>query len=620
MRPHLARDLVRAAAVAAAVALLVLPLPTLLIDALLTAQLAAAIITLLVALSARPERLGAFPATLLGLTLLRLALNVATTRSILAHGEAGQIIDAFGRAVVGGDFVVGLVVFAVLTVAQYLVVAKGAERVAAVSARFALDALPGRQAAIDAEQRAGRLPPEAARARREGLDRTSALYGAMDGAMRFVRGDALAGLCIVAVNITGGLLIGLWRRDLPLEAALATYTTLTIGDGLAAQVPAVLQTAAAAIIATRLAAPSTDLSPLDARPLYGTAALFAGLAALPGLPAAPLLAVAGGLGLAARFNRPRRPTPIAPAARYDTPLALILHPLAAHALDRDPDLVVADARARLARHHGLHLPAARIDQNPVDIVPAGYRIELDGAPLATGLLLADQVFVCPCPPGDEPPLRHPHHDAPGRWVASGPGIDPAEYLATHLTAVWRRAGPAALGLQTLADRIADLERRQPALVRAVVPSRLTLPRLAAILRALLADGLSVRDLATLLEHLAAQPDDLDDPTRLARLRAALAPALAARHAPIGRLACIHAAPALEAQLADPTPDLIDALIAQLDALRARYPTAALIVSDPTRPAARALLAPHLPGLPILAHRELPTSLITVTVGLVDGDA
>lgn len=618
MRLRLTRDLGLAAAVAAAVALLVLPLPPLLIDGLLAAQLAAAIIMLLVAVGARPERLGAIPLALLTLTLLRLALNVATTRAILARADAGQIVDAFGRAVVGGDFVVGLVVFAVLTAAQYLVVAKGAERIAEVSARFALDALPGRQAAIDAEQRAGRLDPEGARARRQALDRTSGLYGAMDGAMRFVRGDALAGLCIVAVNITGGLLIGLWRRGLPLEDALATYTTLTVGDGLAAQVPAVLQTAAAAIITTRLAAPSTGQpSALDARPLYGTAALFAGLAILPGLPAAPLLTVAAGLGLATRLRRPRRPTPIAPDARHDTPLALVLHPLAARALARDPDRVVADARARLARDHGLALPAARIDDHPTDITPGGYRIELDGAPIATGLLIADHVFVCPCPPGDGPPLRHPHHDAPGRWIARGAGIDPAEHLATHLAATWRRTGPAALDLQTLADRLARLETTHPALIRAVVPTRLTLPRLAVLLRALLADDLPVRDLDRLLEHLAAQPEALDDAARLAALRVALAPTLAARLAPTGRLACIHAAPALEAELARPAPGLVDALVEQLDALRARYPAAALIVAD--RPAARALLAPRLPGLPILAHRELWPGLDTITVGLVDGD-
>lgn len=633
-RPRISSDVLLAAAVAGGVAILILPLPAAVIDALLSAQLAAAVVMLLIATgSTQPSRLVGFPVALLVLTLLRLALNVATTRAILARGEAGQVVAAFGDAVVGGDLVVGVVVFAVLTLAQYLVIAQGAGRIAEVSARFALDALPGRLAGIEAELRAGQLQAESARSRRQALARTSGLYGAMDGVMRFVRGDAIAGLCIVGVNIIGGLALGLWRQGLALEEALATYTVLTVGDGLAAQLPAVLQTAAAALLATRLASPSGGpgeglrSSLVDARPLYGTAALFAALAVLPGLPAAPMLAVAGGLGLAGRLRRQRlppfEPTPD-PAEAATVPLTLVVHPMAVIAL-RPLDLprVVADAQHRLVHDHGLHLPAPRLVTDPTDIAPSCYRIEIGGATVARGLLLADRVFVCPCPPGESAPRRHPHHDAPGRWAPSGPGIDAAEYLAAHLASTWRRSGPTALGVQAVADRVARLEGHQPALVRAVVPTRVSVPRLAALMQALVAEDVPVRDLAGLLERLAAQPIECDDAERLARLRRDLAPLLTARAAPTGRVAVMHATPALEAELCAGaervSAGLVAAVVEQIDQLRRRHPEAVWLVSAAARPTARATVGRRLPGLMILAHPELWPGVDAHTVGIVDGE-
>lgn len=619
-------DVALAAAVALGVAILVLPLPAAVIDALLSAQLAAAVVTLLVAAGAKqPAGLMGFPVALLVLTLLRLALNVATTRSILARGEAGQVVAAFGDAVVGGDLVVGLVVFAVLTVANYLVVARGAERIAEVSARFALDALPGRQAGIEAEVRAGQLDAEGARARRAALAQASGLHGAMDGAMRFVRGDAVAGLVIVAVNITGGLALGVWRQGLSFDAALSTYTVLTVGDGLAAQLPAVLQTAAAAILATRLAAPvEAERGPrLDARPLYGTAALFAGLAILPGLPAVPMLAVATGLGLAGRLRRPPRQIPGAPRDPAEAPVAaltLVIHPMGLAALaPLDLPRVISSARDRLAREHGLAMPMPRLVTAPVDVAPSCYRIELGEAPVARGLLLADHVFVCPCPPGPHPPRRHPHSDAPGRWIEAGAGIDAAEYLAAHLAATWRRSGPRALGVQAVADRIGRLEERHPALVRAVVPQRVELPALAGLLQALVAEDIPVRDLAGILECLAAQPERCDPAERLARLRRELAPVIASRVAPNGRVAVMHAAAAVEAALSHPPAGLVEAIVEQIDRLRTRYPDAVWLVADAARPAARATVGRLLPGLAILAHGELWPGVEAVTVGVIDGE-
>ncbi|MCA9526174.1 MAG: FHIPEP family type III secretion protein, partial [Myxococcales bacterium] len=222
--------------VAGAVALLIFPVPAPVLDALLAAQLGVAVVVLLAAVFARhPLALSQLPAVLLVTTLVRLALNVSTTRLILADADAGRVVAAFGDAVVRGNLVVGAVVFAVLVLVQYLVIAKGAERVAQVAARFALDGLPGRQLAIDADVRAGLLDPEAARAQRAGLARESSLFGALDGAMKFVRGDAIAGLCIVGINVVGGLVVGIGQQGRSPADAVALYTTLTIGDGLVSQ-------------------------------------------------------------------------------------------------------------------------------------------------------------------------------------------------------------------------------------------------------------------------------------------------------------------------------------------------------------------------------------------------
>lgn len=614
--------------VAAAVAALVLPLPSPLLDLLLSAQLAAGVVVLWIAATApAPSRLTGLPVALLAATLARLALNVATTRAILSRGEAGRVVEAFGDAMAGGELLVGVAVFAVVTLAQYVVVARGAGRVAEVAARFALDALPGRQQAIEAELRAGLLDPEGARQRRDGLDRISGLYGAMDGVMRFVRGDAVAGLCIVGVNIVGGLLIGL-RRGLGLGEALSTYTVLTVGDGLVSQVPAVLSTAAAAVLATRLASPERPDAVAGGPPLVpalgGAAVLFVALALAPGLPGWPLAVVAGGLALGA-WGIARRATPTAveqlPAeARTVSPLALALHPAAFEALGGRTGPAIDRARRTLVEF-GVRLPTVAVDPGAVDVTPSGYRIEVGGAPMARGLAMAGRVFVCPCPAG-RPGLDglHPEHDAPGRWVERGAGIDPVACVAAHLAAVWRRQ-PAALPLQALAERIERIERHQPALVRAVVPKRMSLEDLAVILRRLLAEDVPVADLPRILEALAAQPVDLDPPRRLARLRRALRPWLVRRRVGGRWLPVICVADRIErAAVAGAVGgDLHRALVEAVDRLRSAHPRAALLVADDARRALRDLLAEQRPGLPVLGHGELDPALTTQVVGLIDPD-
>ncbi|HEX7840715.1 MAG TPA: FHIPEP family type III secretion protein, partial [Kofleriaceae bacterium] len=292
-------ELAVAALVIAVVAMLIVPLPRPLVDALLVLNLGLSVALLMAALfTPRPLRFAAFPTLLVLATLFRVGLEVSVTRLILADADAGQVVRAFGGAVVAGSLVVGLVVFGVITVVQLVVVARGAERVAEVAARFALDAMPGKQMAIDAELRAGAIDAEAARARRADLERESQLYGAMDGAMRFVKGDAIAAIAIVVINLVGGLVIGVGQRGLSADQAMRTYSLLSIGEGLVAQIPALVIAVGSGLLVTRVA--SAGDRPIGEtlgealagpRALGGAAVLLVTLGLVPGLPLGPFAAL-----------------------------------------------------------------------------------------------------------------------------------------------------------------------------------------------------------------------------------------------------------------------------------------------------------------------------------------
>jgi type III secretion protein V len=627
----LRKDALLALLACGTVGLVVFPLPTPLLDGLLSAQLGLSVLLLLTALGVRhPLQLSQFPTLLLLTTLFRLALNVSTTRLILADADAGTVVAAFGDVVVAGDVLVGAVIFAVITLVQFLVISKGAERVAQVSARFALDGLPGRQLAIDADLRTGLLDPETARARRRALDRESSLYGAMDGAMKFVRGDAIAGLSIVAINVVGGLVIGVVRQDLPIEEALALYTTLTVGDGLLTQLPAVLTATAAALVVTRVASPEADNAADalfgelfgDRRALLGTAALLTVLGLLPGLPTAPLLVV--GLGLGAFALRQKPTVEGAPRARSHglppiSPVGLTLHPEAARALaPHSPADIITRASQRLAEEYGVTLTAPRLTVDAPDLPPGGYRIEVAEVTLDRGELVPGSVFACPGPFGQGRAGRHPSQSAPGRWLdGDTPGLSPAAYLEAHLVAVWRRSGAAVMGVQATATALARVEEHHPALVRAVVPRVLPLPRLARLLQRLLAEDVPVRDLTGILEALA--PLDATPADPVATVRRALCAAITHRVAPEGQLEAMFAVQNVERELriGAPPPDLADGVLEQLDEALAGHPRAVWIVAPDLREAARALVAPTLPGLAVLTADELLPGARITTLTLIE---
>ncbi|HWL88823.1 MAG TPA: flagellar biosynthesis protein FlhA, partial [Polyangiaceae bacterium] len=489
--------------VVAVVAMMIVPLPTWLLDILLSANLSLSVAILLVVLYV-PDALGiaAFPTILLLTTLFRLALNVSSARLILLQANAGQVIHAFGYFVVQGNYVVGGVVFLILTVIQFIVIAKGAERVAEVGARFVLDAMPGKQMAIDAELRSGAIDGAEARRRRRDLSRESQFYGAMDGAMKFVKGDVIASLVITAVNILGGLAIGVVQRGLPVTLALQRYGLLTIGDGLVSQIPALVLSTGAGVLVTRVASeePDTPLGQELARQLFGAPrALFVAsgfvllLALTPGLPTVPFAVIGVALFLLAR-NRKAHLLRIAredSEAPGELPFVPVVVPWGVD-IGAELEPVLEDVRAQLHALReslfaelGVPLPAPRV------------RVDSGLAPRHLVLSL---------------------HEVPARAVSVAKSLDDDDAAAVFIAAEARAllAAHAAdfLGLAETQRLLDELEHVAPATVRNVVPKPVPLPLLADVLRRLLEEGISIRDLRAILEGLSSAAKTESDPLQL----------------------------------------------------------------------------------------------------------
>lgn len=465
-------------------ALIIVPVPPAVVDALLTLNLAGATILLLAALSAPTLRsLSALPGLLLLATLFRLALNVSTTRLILGQADAGTVVQAFGEFVVAGSYLVGGVVFAILTVVQYVVIASGAGRVAEVGARFALDALPGAQAAIDADLRSGSIGrPEAERRRRE-LTTESRLYGALDGAMRFVRGDAVAALVITAVNLVGGIAVGSLTQQMSASEALRTYGLLTIGDGLAAQIPAVLLSVAAGLAVTRVddpgapgALPETAARQLGRRPTHivGAGGLLLALGLIPGMPAVPFIAMGVGTVLVgwqlSRQVGADAGDPAAPWLSVGARLELRLGPDLLKSLGGLPSAAtIADDACRRACDPARWPPPAVTPVPGPELGPDAWQLDLDGAAVARGVL------------------------DPSTPRAS----------ATALTAELCRSIvgvlPELVDLQAVSDLLDALSESHPALVREALDGPLNLPGLTRLVSLCLADRLPAGDLRALLD-------------------------------------------------------------------------------------------------------------------------
>ena len=566
-------DIALAVLVAVIVGMMIVPLPTFVLDLFVTLNIAAAVSLLLVAIYVSEAlRIATFPSLLLITTLFRLAIEVSATRLILLKANAGQVIHAFGNFVVAGNLVVGAVVFFILTMIQFIVISKGSERVAEVGARFTLDAMPGKQMSIDAELRAGHIDHAEASRRRALLGRESQFFGSMDGAMKFVKGDAIAGIVVLLTNIVGGLVIGIFQKGMEPAAAAKTYTLLTIGAGLVSQIPALVISTAAGIVVTRVSSEEEgghlgkDIGrQILAQPkaLAIAAVLLGLLAIVPGLPAAPFAMLAGLLGLVAyRIIKTDRlvaggarstissatspelhvdgaeiPAPLLLPVAIDLSSALsqsLLPPGGPNRMERD---LLPAARERFFSETGIVMPAVSLRPNLAGLAAGAYVLRLQEVPVARGEvvpgggLALDTVDHLRALGIAAQPATHPE-GRPAAWIPAGElaaarlrgvlTLAPEEVIVIHLLQVLRRHGHELVGIQETQSLLDRLGRTHPALVREVVPKVVSPALLTEILRRLAAEAISLRSLREILGALAERaPADSDPVILTEHARAAL---------------------------------------------------------------------------------------------------
>ncbi|MBL8672349.1 MAG: flagellar biosynthesis protein FlhA [Alphaproteobacteria bacterium] len=551
------RDIMLAVGVVILVAVLILPMPKWLLDASLSVSITFSVLILMTSLLIpKPVEFSSFPTILLLATLLRLALNLASTRLILQDGHtgtaaAGDVIQAFGNFVMGGDFIIGVIVFVILVVVNFVVITKGAGRIAEVSARFTLDAMPGKQMAIDADLSSGLIDEAEAKRRRKELEEESTFFGAMDGASKFVRGDAIAGVVITLINVIGGLLIGTLRHNLPIEQAANFYTVLTVGDGLVTQIPAIIVSIAAGILVSKSAAVgSADkamFGQLGGYPkgLGITAMMAAGLAAFaPGLPFLPFAAIAIGLGLGAYFLGKRakredaarpakgpdgKPMPAAPGAPAgEEPIAQTLQIdnirlelgyglLALINNSRGQRLTdqIKALRRQLAGEMGFVMPAVRIQDN-LQLPANTYVIRLKEIDAGRGDLRPNMLLVMD-PRGEEIGIAgekttEPTFGLPAVWIDENlreealfrgyTVVDPPTVITTHLTEVVKDNMSELLTFAETQKLLDELDKEQQKLVADVIPGQISMGGLQRVLQNLLAERVSIRDLPAILEGVS----------------------------------------------------------------------------------------------------------------------
>jgi flagellar biosynthesis protein FlhA len=663
--------------------MMVLPLPPLLLDLLFTFNIALAMIVLLVAMyTERPLDFAVFPTVLLLTTLLRLSLNVASTRVVLLNGHtgpdaAGKVIEAFGHFLVGGNFAVGLVVFTILVVINFVVITKGAGRIAEVTARFTLDAMPGKQMAIDADLNAGLIGEDQARARRAEIAAKSDFYGAMDGASKFVRGDAIAGILILVINVVGGLAIGMLQHDLSFATASNNYVLLAVGDGLVAQIPALVISTAAGLVVSRVGKGEGTgqqlLSQIFRQPqaLLIAAAVLGILGLVPGMPHFAFLLLAIAIAVLAQWlmKRAARPALAAPAAAAvpaatDNPevtwddllpvdvlgleVGYRLIPLVDRGQDGELLRRIRAIRRKFAQDIGFLPPAVHIRDN-LELGPNAYRITLKGVAIAegecrTGMYLAIDPGRATGPLTGGIATRDPAFGLPAQWIpaaererAMAQGytvVDAGTVVATHLSTVVNAQAAALLGRSEVQGLLDQVAKSAPKLVEEITPKILPLATVQRVLQNLLEEGVNVRDLRTIFETLADHAPRTQDASELtAAVRVALGRAIVQQlFGTASELALVAIEPELERMLLQVMgvagadggglePELAESLAREI-ANAARAQEAAglpqvLLAADRLRLPLSRLVRRAAPGLAVLAHSEIPdarTIRVSVTVG------
>ncbi len=669
-------DLLMAAMVLLILLMMIVPIPPVVLDVLLALNLAFSLGVLLVTMyMTEPLQFSVFPSLLLLSTLLRLSLNVSATKLILLRGYAGSVIDAFGNFVVGGDYIVGLIIFVILVIIQFVVITNGAGRVAEVAARFTLDAMPGKQMSIDADLNAGMITEEEARMRRRKIQQEADFYGAMDGASKFVRGDAIAGIIIILVNIVGGIIVGMVRFGLSGGEAFQRYALLTVGGGLASQIPSLLISTAMGIVVTRTASESdlgqefTSQMFRQPRALAITSILLLILALMPGLPKIPFLLLAFGTGfLAYRVTkeiheeeaaaRMRDVVPPKPKTDAEDVMALLrVEPMElnfGYALiplvdvDQGGDLKdrVAAVRRQIALELGIVVPSVRI-RDSIQARPNEYVVKIKGVEVARGEVLSDcYMAMNPGTATEEiegTHTREPAFGLPAIWIPAARKaeaemlgytvVDPASVIATHLSEIIKANAPELLSRQDVQNLIDNVKKTAPAVVDELIPAQMTVGEVQRVLQNLVRERISIRDLVTILEALgdaAGTYRDIDTLTEYVRSR--MARSICSQYAQPEGLYVVTLDPSLEQLLFDsldvtehgtylaPDPKVYRALISSLVAESERMASGGLqpivLTSSGLRPHFRRLIERAVPQTVVLSYDEIAPEVKVNAVGMV----
>ncbi|MGD0963625.1 MAG: flagellar biosynthesis protein FlhA [Candidatus Acidiferrales bacterium] len=657
--------------------MMLVPVPSLVLDLFLATSVTLGVIVLLAALYIlKPVQFSAFPTLLLILTLLRISLNIASSRRILLHGNegtaaAGHVIEAFGQFVVGGNYVVGFVIFLALIAIQYLVINHGAVRTAEVGARFTLDALPGKQMAIDADMNAGLIDEAQARTRREQIAREAEFYGAMDGAARFSQRDALATILITAINIIAGFLIGVFQLNIPFEQALKTYTILTVGDGLVTMIPSLLVSVAGGMVVTRTSTNETVGVELGRQlfgkkvPLQIAAGVIFLLGLIPGLPRFSFFLLAGAAAyLASRASKSAQTAEETPAAKKDKKpdtqqqiekllkldelsleVGYALVPLVDQAQGGQLLQRIRALRRHLALQLGFLVPSIHITDN-LKLKPREYVIYLRGVEIARWELYQDRVLAISSEPNpaalDGFDTREPAFGTAAKWIAPGLQelaltkgyvvVDQTSVLATHIAEVVRQFAHELLTRQESKRLLDALAESQPKLVDELVPRLLTLGEVQKVLQQLLREQVSIRDLTTILEVLLdtaatnKSPVALVEAVRQALGRSLVQPLLGEDR----KLKVLTLDPAVEQeiqrsvdpQFAGDRSGASTSVRRVLEGLqksigdKAALNSMTLVCSSPARFYLRRLLEPFLPRIIVLSPAEIPATVSVQSLGMV----
>ncbi|MCX6640530.1 MAG: flagellar biosynthesis protein FlhA [bacterium] len=675
-------DAILAVGVIAILIVMIIPIPAFLLDLLLALNITLSVVIIMVSMYIDEAlAFSVFPGLLLMVTLFRLALNVASTRLVLSQGYAGTIIQSFGEFTVAGNYVVGLVIFLILVLINFIVITKGSTRIAEVAARFTLDAMPGKQMAIDADMNNGLIDEKEARSRREKISREADFYGAMDGASKFVRGDAMAGLMITFINIIGGLVIGILQLKMDPAQALSTYTLLTVGDGLVAQIPALMISTSAGIIVSRAASESnlgeeiTSQLLQQPRPLLIAAGVLGFFAIIPGLPTIPFLVLAGfsgylGIQLKTAENElknqaadttkkakaKKEPERIEDYLNVD-PLELEigygLIPLVDNEQDGDLLNRITLIRKQQALSLGIVIPPIRIRDN-IQLKPQQYMIKIRGNEVASGELHTGHYLALD--PGTAKgkirgvSTKEPTYGLPAVWVAAGDKtkaeemgytvVEAAAVLCTHLVEVLKQSAYKILTREETKQLVDNFKKQNATVVEELIPNQITYGGVHKILQKLLREGIPVRDLGTILETIADYSSLTKDTEILTEyVRYGLSPTITHKFQdPDGKIYAVTMDPSLEKMISDETskqqgskggalalsPNLLNKIYQQLDRLAREMQSGGrmplLVCSPLVRSTMRRLVEPVLPQLAVISYGELLVNVEVTSVGMVSVEA